>query len=182
MAAVDRRERERILGGQRWAGESVRDARDREALEQDLEYNALKGKPLRQRLRNARPMAESYIVSLGGPLPYMQRLRMIEDEVAQHERELAEAWRELAAESADPERFAVRWRTLAGRRSFHAVNELIEKHNRYYPVEARLPMDPRTGDYVRIGGQRYDREPLDADWVLERFPPQLDRARAGAVA
>jgi hypothetical protein len=47
---------------------------------------------------------------------------------------------------------------------------LIERHNRFFPVEARLAMDPRTGDYVLLGGKRYDRAPLDAGWILERFP------------
>jgi hypothetical protein len=31
-------------------------------------------------------------------------------------------------------------------------------------------MDPRTGDYALVGGRPYRREPLDAAWVLERFP------------
>jgi hypothetical protein len=34
-------------------------------------------------------------------------------------------------------------------------------------------MDPRTGDFVLVGGERYDRRPLDATWVLERFPSEL---------
>ena len=36
------------------------------------------GQPIRHRLRNFRPDAGSYLASLGGPLPYMQRLREIE--------------------------------------------------------------------------------------------------------
>jgi hypothetical protein len=31
-------------------------------------------------------------------------------------------------------------------------------------------MDPRTRDYVKIGGRSYRREPLDAAWILSRFP------------
>ncbi len=31
-------------------------------------------------------------------------------------------------------------------------------------------MDPRTRDYVKVGGRPYRREPLDAGWILERFP------------
>ena len=31
-------------------------------------------------------------------------------------------------------------------------------------------MDPRTGDFVKRAGRSYRLEPLDADWVLERFP------------
>ena len=56
---------------------------------------------------------------------------------------------------------------------FDDVNRLIETHNRWYPVEARLPMDVRRRDYVLVGGQPYTRQPLDAAWVLERFPARL---------
>jgi hypothetical protein len=34
-------------------------------------------------------------------------------------------------------------------------------------------MDPRTRDSVLVGGGHYRRHRLDADWVLERFPPEL---------
>lgn len=178
---VRRQERERILGEQRAAGETLREARERKLLEAELEFNTLKGRPLRQRLRNAKPTADSYIVSLGGPLPYMQRLRTIEDETADHERRLADSWADTAAGSGDDGAvFARRWAETARRWTFSAVNELIAKHNRYYPVEARLPMDPRTGGYALVAGRPYELRPLDAAWVLERFPAELDVARAAA--
>ena len=60
-------------------------------------------------------------------------------------------------------RYAERW-------DFTGINELIDKHNRYYPIEARLPMDPRTRDFVKVGGRPYQREPLDASWILAQFP------------
>ena len=31
-------------------------------------------------------------------------------------------------------------------------------------------MDPRTRDFVKVGGRPYRREPLDASWILARFP------------
>ncbi len=31
------------------------------------------------------------------------------------------------------------------------VNELIDRHNRYYPIEANLAMDPRTGVFLENG-------------------------------
>ena len=52
-----------------------------------------------------------------------------------------------------------------------AVNELIRQHNEWYPVETRLPMDPRTGDYIRRSGRSFRRPELGPEWVLERFPP-----------
>lgn len=175
---MKRFEREKVLGEQRGAGETIRGAAERRALERDLELNPLKGKPLRQRLRNATPNADSYVVSLGGPLPYMQRLRAIEDETADHETGLRAAWTALAAETADEPAFAARWRRTAADWSFLAVNALIAKHNRYYPIESRLPMDPRTGDFALVSGRRYELPPLDAAWILERFPPRLEAARA----
>lgn len=56
------------------------------------------------------------------------------------------------------------------------MNDLIEKHNAYYPVEARLPMDPRTGDFVLVGGAPYRLRPLDESWALSRFPADLHAA------
>jgi hypothetical protein len=108
----------------------------------------------------------------------MRRLRAIEDLKEQHERQLGEAWRSLAEELEDPEAFAAAWRELAGNWSFAEVNELIERHNRNFPAEARLAMDPRTRDFVRVNGRPYLREPLDARWILERFPPDRERALA----
>ena len=62
------------------------------------------------------------------------------------------------------------WRRIAERWNFSEVNDLIDRHNRWYPIEARLAMDPRTRDYVKVGGRPYRREPLDVAWILERFP------------
>jgi hypothetical protein len=37
-------------------------------------------------------------------------------------------------------------------------------------------MDPRTRDFVRINGRSYLREPLDARWILDRFPADREAA------
>jgi hypothetical protein len=148
-------------------------------LDRDLEGSPLVGGPLPRRLRNFSLSADRYAVALAGPPAYACRLREIEDETAAHEQALRAAWEKLTRRHADdPRRFAARWRRLAERWSFHAVNELIERHNAYYPAEARLPMDPRTGDFVLVGGMPYRRRRLDAAWVLERFPPRLVAASA----
>ena len=135
-----------------------------------LEGSPLQGRPLPHRTR-LRPPDESYVASLGGPLPYMRRRSRIEEETAEHGRRLAHAWHALAQEcGSDRERFARRWRATAHRWVFDDVNELIDQHNRWFPAEARLPMDPRTGDFVLVHGERYDLRPLDAAWILARFP------------
>jgi hypothetical protein len=158
---VDRREREAILG-QRLRAVSPRERREQQALAEDLVDSPLRGKPLPRRLRNFRPAADSYVAALGGPLPWMQRLREIEALTAEHERLLADAREELGPGAA--------WRKAVEEWDFGAVNELIDRHNRYYPAESRLPMDPRTGDFALINGRPYRRAPLDTAWALDRFP------------
>jgi hypothetical protein len=167
---VDKREREAILKQGVTRPETPRDRRERQALEEDLRGNPLAGEPLRQRRRNFRPDADAEIAALGGPLAWMRRLREIEAAVEQHEQRLAKARAELRAEYGDSERFAQEWRELAQGWDFRDVNDLIERHNRHYPAESRLPMNPRTGDFVLINGRPYTRKPLDAEWVLTRFP------------
>jgi hypothetical protein len=156
--------------------ETPRERHEREVLEADLESSPMRGRPLRERVRNFRPDAESAVRALGGPTIWMRRLRAIEDAVEQHERQLGEAWRTLAEEVEEPAEFAAAWHELAGTWSFAEVNELIERHNRNFPAEARLAMDPRTRDFVHINGRPYVREPLDVRWILDRFPPDREAA------
>ena len=141
--------------------ETPRQRRDREGLEQDLIDLPAAGRPLRLRYRNFRSDAGSYFAALGGPLPYMSRLRDIAALTARHEQELGAAYERIDANA---------WADYVERLDFSEVNDLIERHNRWYPVEARLPMDPKTGDFVLVNGQHYAKRPLDARWVLERFP------------
>jgi hypothetical protein len=136
---------------------------ERARLAADRELNPLVGQPLRRRLRNFRADPYGYIASLGGPLPYMQRIRRIDEETEAHVQRLEDAY---ARHGGDP----AEWRRIAEAWDFGEVNDLIEKHNRWYPIEARLAMDPRTRDYVKVGGRSYRRDPLDAAWVLDRFP------------
>jgi hypothetical protein len=176
---MDERERKNLLGAWGVRSENDRERREREVLQHDLAGAPYKGRRIRLRPNPFGPATESYVTSLGGPLPYMTRLREIEEETAGHERALAAAWQELADACAGrPELFARRWRALASRWNFVAVNELIDRHNRWYPTESRLPMDPRTRDFALVNGEHYRREPLGPRWILRRFPPRLELARA----
>jgi hypothetical protein len=165
---VDRREREAILRQGVTRPETPRDRREGAALEEDLRENPLAGEPLRRRLRNFRPDAGAQLAALGGPVAWMRRLRAIEIAVALHEQQLAEAYEALQAERRND--FPRAWRKVAEGWDFGEVNELIERHNRHYPAESLLPMNPRTGDFVLVNGRPYTREPLDAAWILSRFP------------
>jgi hypothetical protein len=125
-------------------------------------------------------LVEEYI--RGGVMPrFMLRLREIAEETQAHRSRLERAYAELLREcGGDAGAFEERWRATARSWRFERVNELIHQHNEYYPIERALPVNPRTGDYLTVGGRSYRREPLGADWILERFPPRTRAGRARA--
>jgi hypothetical protein len=139
-------------------------------LDESLIDRAGVGKPLSRRARQTKRSVESYLAA--GVMPrYMERLREIETAIASERRRLERSYRRLReSHGHDPETFARRWRARARAWPFEHINELIREHNEWYPVEARLPLDPRTRDYVSIRGRSYRRAELGPDWVLEQFP------------
>ena len=86
----------------------------------------------------------------------MRRLRQIAEETAEHERRLAEAKVELLAQGKDD--FPERWDRVARRWRFDAVNELIRRHNRFFPAEALLRWT-KTRDFALVNGRPYRLEP-----------------------
>jgi hypothetical protein len=173
---MDPREAKAIMSQGAISPETSRDREERRVLSAEIASSPLKGRPLERRLRNFRPDADAAIRGLGGPTFWMRRLRAIEDEIDEHEAQLTESWHALAAEASDADAFARLWRETAERWSFAEVNELIDRHNRNFPAEARLAMDPRTRDFVKVNGRPYEREPLDAKWILERWPADYEAA------
>lgn len=162
--------------------ETPRQRRELAGLEEDLRSISLTGQPLPVRARLGRPTAEAYLAATRGPLPYMLRLREIEQCTEKHESWLRDARHALADElPAEAERFREAWMDVAHTHVFDDVNDLIERHNRWYPVESRLPMDPRTGDYALVNGRDYRLAPLDASWILERCPAELSPAEVAAL-
>lgn len=178
---MDAADRKRILGQWGVREESAPERAERETLERELEGEPFRGRRVAPRPQFFHRSPESYVASCGGPLPYMVRLREIARETAAHERALEQAWRKLAAECrGDAGGFSRRWQAVARRWDFGGVNELVDRHNRFYPAEARLPMDVRRRDFALVNGEEYSKRPLDAAWVLEGFPASLDAATAAA--
>jgi hypothetical protein len=169
-------EERKLILGDAVLPETPRDRSGREGIEEDLRSSPLRGRRLALRLRNFRPAADGYLAALGGPLPYMVRLREIEEQTSAHRGLLAEAWHGLARSTRDDDEFARAWAARVASWSFDEVNDLIDRHNRFYPAESRLPMDPQRGDHALVNGEDYRRRPLDAAWALERFPADRERA------
>ncbi len=85
---------------------------------------------------------------VAGPPAYVRRLRIIEDLEAAIVRLLA---------SGQHERQAARL--------LERLDDLVSRHNRYYPVEANLPIDPRSGELVDRDGKRWS--PMQARTLEE---------------
>jgi hypothetical protein len=139
---------------------------------QDLDEQTGKGRPLSSRAAQTQRSLDAYLKAGVRPR-WMERVAEIDAGIARERRRLAELYRALRQESAGaPELFAQRWRAIAQRWPFDELNELIAQHNEWYPIERDLPLNPRTGDYVRVGGRSYRRPVLGPDWVLEQFPAE----------
>jgi hypothetical protein len=139
-------------------------------IERSFEDTQVVGKPLSRRARQTRRSVEAYLKA--GVLPrYMERLREIERETEDQRARLMRAYEALKEECAgNPQLFATLWRQRASAWRFEKLNQLIQDHNDWYPIESGLPMDPRTRDYQRIRGRSYRRDPVGAEWVLREFP------------
>jgi hypothetical protein len=176
---VEKGERDLIMRQGIVLPETPKDRREHVDLEEDLGSMPLRGKPLPLRLRNFMPRADAYLAAARGPMAYMVRLHAIEAQIEAGAERLGAAWRALAAAcDGDAVGFSREWRSAAERWSFFEVNDLIDRHNRWYPAESRLPMDPLTGDYALLNGRDYRLKALDSGWVLERFPAELELAAA----
>ena len=133
------------------------------------------GRPLSRRARQAQRSLEAYLKAGVRPR-WMERLVDVERGIAEERERLAGLYARLREEHAgDREGFARRWRELAHAQRFDRLNELIAQHNAWYPVERDLPMNPRTGEFVPIGGEPYERPLLGPAWVLAQFPADRER-------
>ena len=141
-------------------------------LQRAAEGAPQQGRPLSRRARQTQRSVEAYLKA-GVKPRWMERINEIDGGIADEKQRLARAYRALQEECGEDARlFARRWRSVARTWAFDDLNELIEQHNDWYPIERQLPMDPRTRDYVRFAGRSYRRPVLGPEWVLEHFPPR----------
>ena len=111
------------------------------------------GKPISSRARLSQRTVEAYLKAGVRPR-WMERIAEIDNSIAAPEAPLRARAPRLREEcDGDRALFAERWTAFAQRCRFDELNELIQQHNDWYPIERDLPMDLRTRDYVLVGGR-----------------------------
>ena len=83
---------------------------------------------------------------------YMRRKRRIEDMEDAIRRKLLQVFEQALHDNSGDQ--AVARATMmhhAQRIDLRSLNDLIDRHNRYYPVEANLPTDVKTGHLMAAG-------------------------------
>jgi hypothetical protein len=136
------------------------------------------GRPLTERARIAQRSVESYLLGANNPPRWMERVAEIDRALKRERRLLRAEWQALRVQyGPDGDGFAAAWRAFAterGRsREYCELNELIRAHNEWYPVERNLPVNPRTGEWVTVGGRSFLRPVVGVEWVLQELPAEV---------
>lgn len=155
-------------------------ARDRQIGEklasQDIP-DTIKGKPLKIPQFNFTISLENKVRSMFGPPYYARRARWIEDMTNRLMEDLAFEYQAMVGKYAnDPEVFAQQWKELISSLELDELNDLIDKHNTYYPMEAKLRIDPDSGAPL-IGSVPWKpTERISIEGLLKVFPPNMNAA------
>lgn len=114
-----------------------------------------------------------------GPPAWALRKRHIEDLEAKHVKTLVDLHHVLVAkalargEPADREGIARAIEEKARALDLRKMNALVDAHNRYYPIEANLPIDPKTGGSLVHGRPWRPEPPWTVERLLERVAEEL---------
>lgn len=103
-----------------------------------------------------------------GPPAYAVRKRKIEETEERWVEELLDLHATLAAKDRGREEIEATLREAAAGFDYAKQNALVTTHNRWYPVEANLRIDPRTGGYLVHGRPWQPEAEYTPSRILER--------------
>jgi hypothetical protein len=135
-----------------------------------------RGKPLNLQSMPFTFNRDGTIAAMMGPPAWAVRLKKIHDGRVALTAQLDAAWAAYARRCQSDDEFACRWRAYVADLDLRPLNTLIEKHNNYYPIEARLPIIWPTGEYRVPAGVEYPQQPITVEQVLDQYPADRDMA------
>jgi hypothetical protein len=117
-------------------------------------------------------------LTIGAPA-YALRKRKIEDKEELWVRTLVALHDTLAANGCSEAEIAAALEKKAASFDYVKQNALVTTHNRWYPVEANLRIDPRTGGYLVYGRSWHEERTYAAERMLELAARARARISAG---
>lgn len=110
-------------------------------------------------IRNFTLTTEERIRALTIGVPsWAARKKKIEDDEARITRDLVALHDKLVARGRTPRDIELAILSAATALDLEKLNKLVTSHNKYYPIEANLPMDRKTGGYL-VYGKLWEPEP-----------------------
>ncbi len=95
---------------------------------------------------------DARVRAAAGVPAYMRRKRRIEDLEEAMRQALVEVYQQALEDNGGDEAAAKSTMQQRARdMDLGLLNDLIDRHNRYYPIEANLPTDVRTGKLMVLG-------------------------------
>jgi hypothetical protein len=113
-------------------------------------------------------------LTIGVPA-WAARKRKIEDDEERLVSELVEVHHKLVTQRRGAEEIEVAVCAAADAFDLTKLNELVRTHNRYYPVEANLPMDRKTGSYLAYGRTWNPEAPYTAARLIMLARARIER-------
>lgn len=100
---------------------------------------------------NFRISLDARVRAAAGIPAYMRRKRRIEDLMAALREQVEQVREQALLSGSSLEQAQEQARVFAQRLDLRLLNDLIDRHNRFYPIEANLPTDVRTGRMMAFG-------------------------------
>jgi hypothetical protein len=101
---------------------------------------------------------------------YVRRKRRIEDLEEALLQALDELERDAQKENPDnPFGAQQAFLDAAEKLDLRLLNDLIERHNHYYPIEANLPCDLKTGEFLLLGQVWHPLPKASIDSFIQQF-------------
>lgn len=114
-------------------------------------------------------------MTIGAPA-YAVRKRRIEDMEALCVAELIALHDRLVSSGRSPSETRAAMLERASAVDVSKMNRLLEAHNRWYPVEAGLAMDPKTGSYLVSGRPWQPEPPYSAERLVDAALQRIARS------
>lgn len=146
----------------------------------ETERSALAGKPL---VLHARPFpldTNAYLKAAAGPPAWSARLARIQRLLEELESQVETAWRQrLRNPSISLQDSSADWRRFLERLDLAPLNDLIDKHNAYYPVEAGLRMEWPSGRFIVPPGILFPMPQVTVEALFRSIP---ERTRSEPIS